>query len=70
MNKVRAESDMATVAHELNNALAVIEGHTELLLDEVGDGSPLHGDLDAISRAVRRASSLVDRLLAANGDEG
>lgn len=69
MNNVRAESEVAAVAHDLENVLAVIQGHTEMLLDEVGDASPLRGDLDAIDRAVHRASSLVDRLVAAKGHE-
>ena len=70
MNEIRAESEVATVAHDLNNILAVIQGHAELLLDEVGDASPLRGDLDAIDRAVHRAASLVGRLVSLNGPEG
>jgi signal transduction histidine kinase len=56
----------ATVVHDLNNLLAVIQGHVEMLLDEVGDVSPLRGDLDAIRRAAQRASSLVGHLPAVN----
>jgi signal transduction histidine kinase len=65
----RPGADQAAVAHDLNNMLAVIQGHAEMLLDDVGDESPLCGDLDAIRRAADRASSLLRHFLAVNGHE-
>ena len=64
-----AAEHAASFAHDFNNVIAVIQGYVETLLEQVGDASPLRGDLDAIHRAVERASSLVRRLEAGNGDE-
>ena len=64
-----AAEHAASFAHDFNNVLAVIQGYVETLLEEVGDASPLRGDLDAIHRAAKRASSLVRRLEARNGHE-
>ena len=66
----RPGEDTASVAHDLNNVLTVIQGYVETLLEEVGGASPLRGDLDAIHRAVERGSSLVRRLEAGNGPQG
>ena len=54
---------VARVGHDFNNVLAVIQGYVEILLEEVGDGSPLRGDLDSILRATGRASALVAQLV-------
>ena len=51
------------VAHDLNNALAVIQGYVETIMEEVGDASPVRGDLDVILRATGRASALVSQLV-------
>ena len=64
-----AAEHAASFAHDLNNVIAVIQGYVEMLLEQVGDANPLRGDLDAIHRAAERASSLVRRLEAGNGDE-
>jgi DNA-binding NarL/FixJ family response regulator len=52
------------VAHDLNNALTVIEGYSELLLDGLEPGSPLRHEAEQIRRAAQLASPLPRRLLA------
>jgi nitrogen-specific signal transduction histidine kinase len=52
------------VAHDFNNILTVITGYSELLLQKVGMGSPIHGELEEIKRAGDRAASLTQQLLA------
>ena len=54
---------VARVGHDFNNVLAVIQGYVEMLLEEVGDASPLRGDLDGIHRATARACALVSQLV-------
>jgi PAS domain S-box-containing protein len=52
------------VAHDFNNMLGVILGHTELALEEVGSFHPVYGDLKEIQKAGRRSAELTNRLLA------
>jgi two-component system cell cycle sensor histidine kinase/response regulator CckA len=52
------------IAHDFNNLLTVITGYSELLLQKVGKGSPLHGEVEEIKRAGERAASLTKQLLA------
>jgi PAS domain S-box-containing protein len=52
------------VAHDFNNLLTVITGYSELLLEKVGKGSPMRGELEEIKRAGDRAASLTQQLLA------
>ncbi len=52
------------VAHDFNNMLGVILGHTELALDQVDKRSPVHGDLEEIRRAAQRSADLTRQLLA------
>ncbi|HBF34662.1 TPA: hypothetical protein DDW35_08855 [Candidatus Sumerlaeota bacterium] len=52
------------VAHDFNNMLGVILGHTEMALEEVDPSNPLHGDLLEIQKAALRSSSLTRQLLA------
>ena len=52
------------VAHDFNNLLTIITGYSQLLLDRIGQDSPLRGNLMEIKKAGDRASSLTQQLLA------
>ena len=52
------------VAHDFNNMLGVILGFTELGLDAVPPGEPLHDGLLEIRKAARRSADLTRQLLA------
>src|SRR4051812_3056008 len=53
----------AGVAHDFNNILTIIQGHTDRLLDQCGEQSPFNEPLTQVSAAARRASSLTRQLL-------
>ncbi len=52
------------MAHDFNNMLSVILGHTELALCEIDTTHPLHGHLNAILDASDRSSAMIRQLLA------
>ena len=52
------------IAHDFNNLLTVINGYSEMGLEQVASGEPLHADLTEIKRATRRAATLTAQLLA------
>ncbi len=52
------------VAHDFNNMLGVILGHTEMALEQVGLDDPLHADLEEIEKAAARSADLTRQLLA------
>lgn len=52
------------VAHDFNNMLSVILGHTEMALEDVPRGGPLRADLEEIQRAAQRSANLTRQLLA------
>ena len=52
------------VAHDFNNMLGVIIGHTEIALDGIDAGHPLHEDLVEIRTAAGRSADLTRQLLA------
>jgi PAS domain S-box-containing protein len=52
------------VAHDFNNMLGVILGHTEMALEQVDPTLLLHDDLEAVHRAAERSASLTHQLLA------
>ena len=52
------------VAHDFNNLLTVINGYTDVLLDQVPDQTPEHADLAMIREAGDRAAALTAQLLA------
>ncbi len=54
----------AGVAHEFNNLLTVIQGHTGLLKAKITEAGPALDSVDRISQASERAASLTRRLLA------
>jgi two-component system, cell cycle sensor histidine kinase and response regulator CckA len=52
------------IAHDFNNLLMVIGGYTEVLLDQLKPGHPLHAKAEAIQQASDRATTLTRQLLA------
>jgi C4-dicarboxylate-specific signal transduction histidine kinase len=52
------------VAHDFNNMLGVILGHTELAQDQVAKTEPLFEDLEEIKFAAQRSADLTRQLLA------
>ncbi|MFT4538152.1 MAG: PAS domain S-box-containing protein [Planctomycetota bacterium] len=52
------------IAHDFNNVLLVVNGHCELLLDELPSTSPHAESVGAILHAGQRAASLTRELLA------
>jgi two-component system cell cycle sensor histidine kinase/response regulator CckA len=51
------------VAHDFNNTLAVILGHTEFALSELPADHPMLADLQAIQRAAQHSAALTRQLL-------
>ena len=56
----------ADVAHEFNNILTSIAGHTEILQISLETGDDVQGEIDEINRALRRAISLTRQLQSFN----
>ena len=52
------------VAHDFNNMLGVILGYTEMAMEGVPAGQPLHDSLVEIRNATERSSNLTRQLLA------
>jgi len=52
------------VAHDFNNMLGVILGHTEMALEQVGPDDPLRDELVEVRRAAERSADLTRQLLA------
>ncbi len=52
------------VAHDFNNMLGVILGHTDLAMEQVDPAQPLYADLEAIQKAAKRSADLTRQLLA------
>jgi two-component system cell cycle sensor histidine kinase/response regulator CckA len=52
------------VAHNLNNMLTVILGHTEIAVNQVDTAKPIHHDLVQIQKAAQRSADLTSELLA------
>ncbi len=52
------------VAHDFNNMLGVILGHTEMALEKTYPESPIHAGLQAIHQAAQRSAALTRQLLA------
>lgn len=58
-----------SVAHDLNNLLAVIMTYSNLVLEELEPDSSLRGDLDEVCQATARAAELTRQLLALGGQQ-
>jgi two-component system, cell cycle sensor histidine kinase and response regulator CckA len=52
------------VAHDFNNLLMVINGYTEVLLEQLEKGSSMHHKVQSIQQAADRAATLTRQLLA------
>ncbi len=52
------------VAHDFNNMLTVILGHTEMALTQAVPAQRVHAHLAAIEKAARRSAELIRQLLA------
>jgi PAS domain S-box-containing protein len=52
------------VAHDFNNMLGVILGHTEMALEQVDPAQPLFTDLQEVRKAAERSADLTRQLLA------
>ena len=62
--KLAAVGEMAAgIAHELNNPLTTVTGFTELVLDDLPEGSQSRSDLVLVLQEARRARDVVRRLL-------
>jgi signal transduction histidine kinase len=62
--KLAAVGEMAAgIAHELNNPLTTVSGFTELVLEELPEGTGIRNDLELVLREAHRARGVVRRLL-------
>jgi two-component system, cell cycle sensor histidine kinase and response regulator CckA len=52
------------VAHDFNNLLMVINGYTEVLLEQLEKGGDMHNKVQSIQQAADRAATLTRQLLA------
>ncbi len=52
------------VAHDFNNMLGVILGHTEMALTQTDPAKPLYASLEAVHQAGQRSAALTQQLLA------
>ena len=52
------------VAHDFNNMLGVIIGHSEMAMNQLDPAQPLHTSLMEIHKAARRSADLTRQLLA------
>jgi len=52
------------VAHDFNNMLMIIQGHADVMLEELSEGDEMRADLLEISEAARRSAELTRQLLA------
>ncbi|MDK9708065.1 MAG: PAS domain S-box protein [Desulforhopalus sp.] len=52
------------VAHDFNNMLGVILGHTEMIMEQLDPSQPLYADLQEIHKAASRSTDITRQLLA------
>ena len=51
------------IAHDFNNILATISGYSEMLQEDLPEGSPLSDNVSKIQNAVQRAQSIINQML-------
>ena len=51
------------IAHDFNNILTPILGYAQMAMDDLPAGDPLHGDLQEIEKAAKRAKKLIQQVL-------
>ncbi len=69
--RVQAVSKLAgRMAHDLNNMLMIVTGHSEELLNSLPANSPLRADVQGILDATERMSGLTGHLLAFTRRQG
>ncbi len=56
------------VAHDFNNMLSVIMGHSEMMLEQIEDSSPLFSSLNEIKKAAGRSADLQDSFWLSQGN--
>lgn len=52
------------VAHDFNNMMGVILGHTEMILYQMDSTQPIYSDIQEIQKAAQRSADLTRQLLA------
>jgi len=63
--KMQAVGELAGgIAHDFNNLLMVVKGHAEILIDRLGNSSPLRHSIEQMQKATERAAALTRQLLA------
>ncbi|HYA89422.1 MAG TPA: CHASE4 domain-containing protein [archaeon] len=63
--KMQAVGELAGgIAHDFNNLLMVVKGHAEILIDRLGNSSPLRHGIEQMQKATERAAALTRQLLA------
>jgi two-component system cell cycle sensor histidine kinase/response regulator CckA len=51
------------VAHDFNNVLSVILSYGEMMLEALKEDDPMHGDVEEVLKAAKRAADLTKQLL-------
>ncbi|WP_421861878.1 ATP-binding protein [Motiliproteus sp.] len=51
------------IAHDFNNILTPILGYAQMAMDDLAPDNPLHGDLQEIEKAAKRAKKLIQQVL-------
>jgi PAS domain S-box-containing protein len=51
------------VAHDLNNVLGILSGYSELLLEEIPEGSPSRGHVEKILNSTKKGAAIIEDLL-------
>ena len=65
--KMEAMGRLASgVAHDLNNLFTIIRGHSEMILGELSEDSPVAPDVRGLLEGVEAGAALTRQLLAAN----